>query len=112
MLQNGAIATSSASATLTRFGDGQVSALVRAHARQPILDCDAYSVIAGSCMVADALTKVLAQSRQPGAPCFARLGAVGFITPPLAAPQRRFSGLDRRAADPYFSNAPRSATVI
>jgi thiamine biosynthesis lipoprotein len=88
MLQNGAIATSSAAATLTRFGAGQASALVRARTRRPIVDCDAYSVIAGSCMVADALTKVLAQSRQPGAPCFARLGAVAFITPPLATPQQ------------------------
>jgi FAD:protein FMN transferase len=104
MLQNGAIATSSAATTLTRFGSGQVSALVRARTRQPIVDCDAYSAIAGSCMVADALTKVLAQSRQPDAPCFRRLGAVGFITPSLA--QQRFKGLDRRIADPYFSNAP------
>src|SRR5262245_47861875 len=70
MLQNGAIATSSAAATLTRFGAGQVSALVRARTRRPIIDCDAYSVIAGTCMVADALTKVLAQLRQPDAPCF------------------------------------------
>jgi hypothetical protein len=38
------------------------------------------------------------------APCFRRLGAVGFVTPSLA--QQRFKGLDRRIADPYFSNAP------
>jgi FAD:protein FMN transferase len=112
MLQNGAIATSSAAATLTRFGAGQVSALVRARTRQPIVDCNAYSVIAGTCMVADALTKVLAQLRQPDAPCFARLGAVGFITPSLARPQQRFRHLDDRVVDPYFSNAPPSRTVI
>jgi thiamine biosynthesis lipoprotein len=104
MLQNGAIATSSAAATLTRFGSGQVSALVRARTRRPIIDRDAFSVIAGSCIVADALTKVLAQLRQPDAPCFRRLGAVCFITPSLA-PQP-FTGMDHGMADPYFSNAP------
>jgi FAD:protein FMN transferase len=104
MLQDGAIATSSAATTLTRFGSGQVSALVRARTRQPIIDREAFSVIAGSCMVADALTKVLAQLRQTDAACFRRLGAVGFITPPLA--QQRFKGIDHRIADPYFSNAP------
>jgi thiamine biosynthesis lipoprotein ApbE len=81
-----------------------VSALVRARTRQPIIDREAFSVIAGSCMVADALTKVLAQLRQTDAACFRRLGAVGFITPPLA--QQRFKGIDHRIADPYFSNAP------
>jgi FAD:protein FMN transferase len=104
MLQNGAIATSSAAATLTRFGSGQVSALVRAPTRRPIIDRDAFSVIAGSCMVADALTKVLAQLRQPDAACFRRLGAVGFITPSLA-PQR-FKGIDHGISDPYLSDAP------
>ena len=55
-------------------------------------------------MVADALTKVLAQLRQPAAPGFRRLGAVGFITPPLA--KQRFKGIDYGIADPYFSAAP------
>ncbi len=93
--------TSSAAATLTRVGAGLVSALVRAPARQPIIDCDAYSVIAGSCTVADALTKVLAQSRQPGAPCFARLGAIGFITPPLAR-QRFLRSGPQGSGPPFF----------
>jgi len=49
--------------------------------------------------------KVLAQLRQPAAPPgFRRLGAVGFITPPLA--QQRFKGIDYGIADPYFSTAP------
>jgi len=100
MLQNGAIATSSAAATLTRFGPGRVSALVRARTRRPIIDRDAFSVIAGSCMVADALTKVLAQLRQPDAPCFRRLGAVGFITPPLRNSASK--GIEHRIAAPLF----------
>jgi thiamine biosynthesis lipoprotein len=88
MLQNGAIATSSAAETLTRFGGEPVSALVRPHTRRPIVDGDAYSVIAGSCMVADALTRVLAQLRQPDAPVLTRFGAVGFITQPGEALRR------------------------
>jgi FAD:protein FMN transferase len=100
MLQNGAIATSSAAATLTRFGSGRVSALVRARTRRPIIDRDAFSVIAGSCIVADALTKVLAQLRQPDAPCFRRLGAVGFITP--VARSTALRGYGPRDGGPLF----------
>jgi thiamine biosynthesis lipoprotein len=100
MLQNGAIATSSAAATLTRFGSGQVSALVRARARRPIIDRDAFSVIAGGCIVADALTKVLAQLRQPDAPCFRRLGAVGLITP--VARSTALRGYGPRDGGPLF----------
>ena len=56
-------------------------------------------------MVADALPRCwLNCVSLPPPPGFRRLGAVGFITPPLA--QRRFKGIDYGIADPYFSTAP------
>ena len=39
------------------------------------------TVIAPSCVLADALTKVLALTRQTALPCFAHFGAQAFITP-------------------------------
>jgi FAD:protein FMN transferase len=81
-LSNGAIATSSAAETLKVVHGTRVSALVHAETREPITDCNAYSVIAPSCAVADALTKVLAQIKQTDIPCFRHLGATGFITVP------------------------------
>jgi thiamine biosynthesis lipoprotein len=71
LLQHGTIATASPAATLTRFGADPVTALVRPRTRQPVVTCDACSVIAGSCVVADALTRVLAQLRRPDAPLLA-----------------------------------------
>jgi FAD:protein FMN transferase len=81
-LRNGAIATSSAAETLTIVRNRKVSALVSATTREPLTDCNAYSVIAATCVVADALTKVLAQVKRTDAPCLARLGATGLITRP------------------------------
>lgn len=71
-LRNGAIATSSSIATVGRSG-----------ALEPLdatPDRRAYSVIAPSCIVADALTKILVQSSEPQHPCFARFGATAFIS--------------------------------
>jgi thiamine biosynthesis lipoprotein len=85
LLQNGAIATSSAAATIKFVGGSEVSALVSPQTRQPLLDRNAYSVIARTCVVADALTKVLAQVGNTDAPCFRRLGATGLITIPTGA---------------------------
>jgi len=84
-LRNGAIATSSATETLMVVGKRKVSALVSATTREPLIDCNAYSVIAATCVVADALTKVLAQVRRTDTPCFQRLGATGLITIPAGA---------------------------
>lgn len=71
-LRNGAIATSSSLATIDRNGASQ----------QPgsAPDRRAYSVVAPSCVVADALTKVLVQTGDPQHPCFDRLGATAFIS--------------------------------
>ncbi|MBH5396410.1 FAD:protein FMN transferase [Bradyrhizobium sp. CNPSo 4010] len=71
-LRNGAIATSSSTATVGRRGalDSPGSTT----------DRRAYSVVAASCIVADALTKILVQSGEPQHPCFARFGATAFIS--------------------------------
>lgn len=82
LLQNGAIATSSAAATLRSVHGRRVSALVQTATREPVLDDCAYSVIAPTCLVADALTKVLAQVKRTDAPYFERFGAVAMVTPP------------------------------
>ncbi len=84
-LRNGAIATSSATETLAVVSKRKVSALVSATTREPLTDCNAYSVIAATCVVADALTKVLAQVKRTDTPCFQRLGATGLITIPAGA---------------------------
>jgi thiamine biosynthesis lipoprotein len=85
LLSNGAIATSSAAETLRIVRGTKVSALVCAGTREPLIDHNAYSVVAPTCTVADALTKVLAQARQTDIPCFQRFGATGLITIPAGA---------------------------
>jgi thiamine biosynthesis lipoprotein len=84
-LSNGAIATSSAAETLKVVRGTKVSALVCAETRAPLIECNAYSVVAPTCIVADALTKVLAQVKRTDAPCFQRLGATGIIAVPAGA---------------------------
>jgi thiamine biosynthesis lipoprotein len=80
LLRNAAIATSAATATL-RKGDAQAQ-LAAALASDP--DDAAYSVVAPTCLLADALTKVLVQLCDPHASCFAGFGALAFITSPDA----------------------------
>lgn len=77
-LQNGAIATTSAAATLKTFRGCEVSALV-SKTRTPVTDRANYSVIAGTCLVADALTKVLAQVKRADSADFSRFGAKAFV---------------------------------
>jgi len=84
-LSNGAIATSSAAETFKVVDGATVSALVCAGTRAPLIDCNAYSVIAPTCTVADALTKVLAQVKRTDVPCLQRFGAIGLITAPAGA---------------------------
>lgn len=71
LLQNGAIATSSADATISRRVAPQ-SGTTR--------DKNAYSVMAPTCTLADALTKVLVQTGDTSLEPFARFGAVALIT--------------------------------
>jgi thiamine biosynthesis lipoprotein len=77
LLRNAAIATSGALTAIGRKGNSGVS-LVPHAAR-----C-AYSVVAPTCLLADALTKILIQLGDPMAPVFAALGATAFITSPDA----------------------------
>jgi thiamine biosynthesis lipoprotein len=89
LLRDGAIASSSAAATLKLCQGRRVSALVSPLTREPLTGRETYSVIAGTCVVADGLTKVLAQTGQTDALYMKRLGATGLVTAPSA---------DRRAA--------------
>lgn len=79
LLQNGAVATSSPWATRVRILGGDVSALVEPASGKAIVDRCSYSVIAPTCVVADALTKVLAQVKRADAPIFARFGAAALV---------------------------------
>ncbi|MGL3106286.1 FAD:protein FMN transferase [Bradyrhizobium sp. BR 1432] len=72
LLRNGAIATSSSFATVGRNG--------ALESPDSTTDRRAYSVVAPSCIVADALTKILVQSGEPQHPCFGRFGATAFIS--------------------------------
>jgi thiamine biosynthesis lipoprotein len=82
LLRNGAIATSGAAATRKRMGGREVSALVSSRTRAALIDDAGYSVAAPTCLVADALTKVLAQVKRTDAIYFKRFGAMALITPP------------------------------
>jgi thiamine biosynthesis lipoprotein len=72
-LANGAIATSGTEAAIDRT------------ARRPIGDGKTWSVIAPRCVVADALTKVVAQTGRTQDPWLARFGATVWAASPLVA---------------------------
>lgn len=80
MLQDGACATSAVHFSQQQQAGHTLSALVHPHRRQAVLSLESFSVIAPLCAVADALTKVLALTRQTALPCFAHFGAQAFIT--------------------------------
>ncbi len=71
-LGNGAIATS------------ETATLVPPHRGSIAADARSYSVLAPTCVAADALTKALALSGRTDAPWLARFGATALITAPLA----------------------------
>jgi thiamine biosynthesis lipoprotein len=89
-LENGAIATSSPVATLNVVEGREASALLSAPTRTPIVERASYSVVAPTCVVADALTKVLVQVGRTDAPYFERFDASAIIIPAAAT--------DRKAA--------------
>jgi thiamine biosynthesis lipoprotein len=70
LLRNAAIATSAAAATVMK----QRGRLVPSGLHH------AYSVVASTCLLADALTKVLVQTQDAHAGYFARFGAIAFVT--------------------------------
>lgn len=71
-LRDGAVATSGIYFSKRLHDGAPVSAIVEPASGKPLLDELSHSVIAPSCAVADALTKVLALSRDPHHPAFAR----------------------------------------
>ncbi len=73
LLANGAIATSG------------TAAMIDVGRRTPVGDGRTYSVVAPRCVVADALTKVVAQTGQLEAPWLSRFGASVWTAPQLAA---------------------------
>lgn len=81
-LRDGAIATSGTYYS-KRLHEGQwISAIVDPSSRAPLDSQDSYSVIAPRCATADALTKVLALSRDAQHPCLSRHSAQALITRP------------------------------
>jgi thiamine biosynthesis lipoprotein len=85
LLQNGAVATSSAEATVVRRRAGLTGRSGSMYPTMPCGDRRAYSVVAPTCMLADALTKVLVQVGDIDAGYFSQCGARAFITSPVAA---------------------------
>jgi thiamine biosynthesis lipoprotein len=87
LLQNGAMATSSAMTTVVKGGPklaGRSGSMRGASG----LDRKAYSVVAPTCLLADALTKVLVQVGDIDADYFGRFGASAFITSAAAVDDR------------------------
>ena len=81
-LADGAIATSGTYFSKRQHQSAWVSALVDPASGQPLLEDSSYSVIAPRCALADALTKVVALSRNPHHPCLQRHGAQALIIQP------------------------------
>lgn len=69
-LRDGACATSATYYSRRRHGNREVSALVHPRTGEAVTTRRSYTVIAPSCAVADALTKVLALCENPQHPCF------------------------------------------
>jgi len=80
LLQDGAFATSSVEFSQQTHAGQRISAMVDPRHRKAVLCPDSFSVIAPLCTVADALTKVLALTRDGTLPCFAFFNAQAFIT--------------------------------
>lgn len=80
MLSDGAFASSGSYFSAEQASRAGVSALVNPKDGTPIVSPHGFSVIAPTCAVADALTKVLAVSGNPDLPCFARFNAHPLIT--------------------------------
>lgn len=79
-LQNGAFATSGSYFSAKHATSGEtVSALIDPKRQKPIISQHSFSVIAPSCAVADALTKVLAVGQNPEHVCFAQFGAQALL---------------------------------
>ncbi len=78
-LQTGAVATSAGYFNRHRRDSRFVTPLVDGRCRTPLNLCDSITVLAASCMCADALTKVLAVDPDRGAALLDRFGAKAML---------------------------------
>lgn len=81
-LRDGACATSATYYSRHIRNGVEISPLVDPRSRQPLVTRSSFSVIAPYCVVADALTKVLALSGNPELPCFRQYQAHPIIVEP------------------------------
>jgi thiamine biosynthesis lipoprotein len=88
LLQNGAVATSSSTTTVAKGGTKLAGQSGSTRPGPSGLDRKAYSVVAPTCLLADALTKVLVQVGDIHADYFGRFGASAFITSAAAVNDR------------------------
>jgi len=88
LLQNGAMATSSATATVARDRAQLAGQSASMRSGVSCVDRKAYSVVAPTCLLADALTKVLVQVGDIHADYFGNFGACAFITSAAAVNDR------------------------
>jgi len=79
-LQNKALASSGSYFSQRKFVDQDVSTLINSTTGKAIISQSSFSVMAPECMLADALTKVLANCRDVTHPCFNYFDAKAFIT--------------------------------
>jgi thiamine biosynthesis lipoprotein len=88
LLQNGAMATSSAMATVAKGRARRAGQSASMRSGASCADGKAYSVVAPTCLLADALTKVLVQVGDINAGYFGYFGASAFITSAAAVDDR------------------------
>lgn len=88
LLQNGALATSGSMATVARDHARLAGPSASTQSGATGIDRNAYSVVAPTCLLADALTKVLVQVGDIHADYFRQFGACAFITSPVAIDHR------------------------
>lgn len=81
-LRDGACATSATYYSRRKVEGEEVSALVDPRTGAALRTRSSYTVVAPSCAVADALTKVLALAGEPGHPCLAAYGAESVVLSP------------------------------
>jgi thiamine biosynthesis lipoprotein len=88
LLQNGAVATSDAMATVAKGHARRAGQAESVRSGALCTDAKAYSVVAPTCLLADALTKVLVQVGDTDADYFRYFGACAFITSAAAVDDR------------------------
>lgn len=81
-LRDGALASSAITFSLRQSAGRATSALVHGAHGEPLLDAASISVAAPRCMLADALTKVVAASGDAAHPLLAAHGASAFVAVP------------------------------